>query len=137
MRIRAADVVVVRCADLGDDLMGEWVQDTMTIWLDHRLTPAQRRCTLAHELVHAMRGDRRCEDSVLNARQEAAVRRLTARLLVPLPRLAAALAWTQDEHELAAELHVDLDTLHARREHLTADERAELLDLIARTERAA
>jgi Zn-dependent peptidase ImmA (M78 family) len=128
---------VVRCADLGDDLMGEWDPDTMTVWLHRDLSAAQLRCTLAHELVHAMRGDERCRDGVLDARQEAAVRRLTARLLIPVPRLAAALAWTHDEHELAAELHVDLDTLHARREHLTAAERTELLDLIARTERAA
>lgn len=117
--------------------MGEWDHDTRTIWLHHTLTPAQRRCTLAHEFIHAIRGDRACPNKVLDARQENTVRRLTAQLLVPLPRLANALRWSRDDRELAEELNVDVDTVRARREHLTTQEIAQLQELIERLEQAA
>jgi Zn-dependent peptidase ImmA (M78 family) len=128
--------VTVRTADLGP-LLGQWDPETRTIWLHHDLTPAERRCTLAHELVHALRGDERCATDILTERQEATVRRLTAEILIPLPRLTEALRWCRDDHELAEELEVDLDTVIARRESLTPAEIDLLQTLIARLERAA
>lgn len=64
---------------------GLWLDDL--IILDSRLTRTQRRCTLMHELIHAERGIA-TDDPVLMAREEAIVRRETARRLVPPDALA-------------------------------------------------
>lgn len=97
-----------------------------TIILRHGLTHAQRRCTLAHELVHDERDDVALSDAVLNARQELIVERTAARRLVPLSTLMDALMWTGDFGEAADELLVDVVTLRARMESLTPEERAVL-----------
>lgn len=60
------------------------------IYLDHRLDRVERNATLAHELIHLERGvpPVGCPD-LLRAKEEATVRRETARRLVPLDELAA------------------------------------------------
>jgi hypothetical protein len=56
--------------------------------LDDRLTRRQRRCVLAHELVHAERGiGHGAATAATMEREEAAVRREVARRLVPARQL--------------------------------------------------
>lgn len=104
--------------------------DGRTIWIDPRLTQAQRRCTIEHERQHLLAGHGSACTPALERRVEAAA----ARALISLERLARAIAWTQDEHELAEELWVDVDMLRARLANLTDDERAHIEEVIARRE---
>src|SRR4051794_5234971 len=95
-----------------DDELGWWDPDTRTIALAKGQTQAERRCTLAHELAHAERGDEAVEhvSPLLAVRQEIAASVRAARRLIPMAALITALLWSQDERELAEELHVDIDT---------------------------
>lgn len=122
--------------DLGD-LAGAWDPDTRIIWLHHDLTHPERRSTLAHELVHALRGDEACLDPILGARQEKSVDRVAVRLLVTLDQFADALSWCLDDRELAAELCIDRAMVQAMRESLTADEIAYVESRLALIERSA
>ena len=83
---------------------------------------AQRRSTLAHELVH---DERRVfpTDRVLRAREELTVERIAARRLIQLDALVDALLWARDARETAAELWVDLPMLVAFIRSLTVTER--------------
>ena len=83
---------------------------------------AQRRSTLAHELVH---DERRVfpVDRVLRAREELTVERIAARRLIQLDALVDALLWARDARETAAELWVDLPMLVAFIRSLTVTER--------------
>ena len=83
---------------------------------------AQRRSTLAHELVH---DERRVfpVDRVLRAREELTVERIAARRLIQLEALVDALLWARDARETAAELWVDLPMLVAFIRSLTVTER--------------
>lgn len=83
---------------------------------------AQRRCTLAHELVH---DERRVfpVDRVLRAREELAVERIAARRLIQLDALVDALLWARDARETAAELWVDLPMLVAFVQSMTEEEK--------------
>lgn len=128
--------VTIRTADLGT-VDGVWDPDTRTIWLHQDLTPAQRRCTLAHEVIHAARGDEKCADHVLTARQERLVDEIAARLLIPLGALADALATDPHEMALCDALHVDVPTLTARLRYLTAEEVVHLQTRIQRIEHVA
>lgn len=84
--------------------------DGHTIWIDPDLSQAQRRSTLAHELVHVDRGIPCSTD----AREELAVERQAARDLISLHNLAEAIAWSRNEHDVAEELWVDVDIVRAR-----------------------
>jgi hypothetical protein len=88
---------------------------------------AQRRCTLAHELVHLERGVRDCGPWA--AREELQVHREVARRLVTSPDLAAAiraLGSTEDIAALAQALDVDVQTARLRLELVTPAERARI-----------
>lgn len=101
----------------------DWLTGTVSIELG--LTQAERRCTLAHELVHIERGPVP-RDPWLAAREESQVEREAARRLVGVYELGEALAWSWCPQEVADELWVDTATLRARLNTLTADERAYL-----------
>lgn len=90
------------------------------ITLDVRLTQAQRRCTLAHEIEHVGGGHVGPQPPAV----ERAVERAAARKLIELSDLADALHWTSDAHELAEVLWVDASVLSARLDALTNGERA-------------
>jgi hypothetical protein len=113
---------------LPDGERGRWYPDLHVILIDDRLTQAQRRCTLMHELVHRMRNDGHVLDPVLEARQEKACHETVARLLIPMHELRNAMQWGRDPQELADELWVDLDTLQARIKGLSAVEAAMLTE---------
>jgi hypothetical protein len=94
---------------------------------------AQRRCTLAHELVHLERGVRDCGPWA--AREELQVHREVARRLVTSPDLAAAiraLGSTEDIAALAQALDVDVQTARLRLELVTPAERARIRASAAR-----
>lgn len=90
-----------------------------TIWLDKRLNQAERRSTLAHEAIHAARGDLDCDE-----RDEVAVEQAAARILLPLDRLLHVLPWATTYYEAAEELWVDPAMLRCRVTHLHPSELA-------------
>lgn len=101
--------------------------------LDPRQSQTQRRCTIAHELAHIELG----HTGECTPVEEAQARALAARWLIRMEHLLEALAWTENLEELADELWVDLDTLMARLDGLTVEERRMIQDLHDRTERVA
>lgn len=98
-------------------------RDGRTVFIDPRLLQAERRCALAHELVHAERGDAGLACPVLDLRQEILVESMSARRLITLVELVEALLWSQDEYELAECLWVDVATVQARLDNLSDDEK--------------
>lgn len=99
--------------------------DDRIITLNAAMGPAQRRCTLAHELVHLERGGIPI-DPVMIAREEAAVDRIAAYRLIDLDALVSALSWAASHAEAAEVLHVDKATLECRLANLSAIERADV-----------
>ena len=102
---------------------GRYYQHHRAIVLADDLTQAQRRCTLAHELVHAERGDISCCSDWHANKQERRVDQLAARRLIGLDQLIDALLWGDDERELAEVLWVDVETVRARLSGLTEVEK--------------
>ena len=90
-----------------------------SILLDIRLSRAEERCTLTHELVHAERGE---FPRWATTREEAAVNAEAARRLIPLDALGEALAWSLHPAVAAEELDVDPSTLEALLRDLAAAE---------------
>jgi len=118
------DVVV---EPMTGDLLGELRNGGRLIALRAGTSAAQRRCTLAHELVHLRRGVREC--GPWSAREEHVVHSAAARRLISLPELARALrerGGDDDPAELAATLEVDRETLALRLADLSPGERAVL-----------
>jgi len=103
--------------------LGRCIWSQRRIVLDSRLTPAQRRCTLAHEILHARRGP---FPNWRLAREEAIISATVARMLIPMPALLDAVAWSRQPVELAEVLGVDLDTLRLRISSLASSEQAQL-----------
>ncbi|MGE2714226.1 ImmA/IrrE family metallo-endopeptidase [Mycolicibacterium litorale] len=97
------------------------------ILIDQHQLQVERRCTVAHELVH---DERRVFPAVpaLRAREEALVERTAARRLIALPDLVDALraCSSRHAHDLADHLWVDLPMLEARMNALDPVEIAEL-----------
>jgi len=87
--------------------------DGHTIWLNPNLTPAGRRCTLAHELIHIERGVIHHLPDVLAAREEHSVDRI------------------------AIDTDVDLSTLDVRLRTVTPDEAAAINRALADLEQVA
>lgn len=108
--------VIVR--ELPDEMWGAWHAPSRTVILDRRLSQRERRCTLAHEIVHAEAGDS-CRQ---NAKVELSVHRIAARRLIRREHLAEAARWARSTHELADQLWVDDYTLSVRLGALTEAE---------------
>jgi hypothetical protein len=88
---------------------------------------AQRRCTLAHEIVHLERGVHEC--GPWSAREELYVHREAARRLISTRDLEFAvrgLGGSADISALAQALDVDVETAKLRLELVTAGERVRL-----------
>lgn len=120
-----------------DGALGWFYVDRDEILLDARQTQAERRSTLAHELVHVERGDEPCGSLVLDARQEHVVSKEAARRLLPDIRvIGEVLAWAHTLEEAADDPRIwtDLDTLVVRLEHLHPAERAYLKQRLERGE---
>lgn len=97
------------------------------IMIDRQQLQVERRCTLAHELVH---DERRVYPvhPTLRAREETLVERTAARRLIEMPDLVDALraCSTRCAEELADHLWVDPPMLAARMNSLDPVEVAEL-----------
>jgi hypothetical protein len=88
---------------------------------------AQRRCTLAHELIHLERGVGDC--GPWSAAEELHVHAEAARRLITVPALARAIRELGGDHDLGALAHlldVDSQTVRLRLRLLTPAERARL-----------
>lgn len=109
---------------------GRWYERLQTLLTRRGLTQAERRCTVAHELIHAERGDTMCDWRV---------HRDAARLLIDMHDLGEALAMygEQDPTSVAEELWVDEDTLRARLDHLHPSERGYLRRRLSMREHTA
>lgn len=118
---------------------GWWDPDRRTIWVDPGLSQAERRSTIAHELVHAERGDESCAavSDWHEQKQERAVDQEAARRLITLEQLVDALLWTRDLGELAEELWVDVETLRTRLAHLHPAEKHYVRRRLAAVEHTA
>lgn len=123
LHVRGMRDWIVRIAALPPDQMGETCHETRTITVAAGMTQAERRSTIAHEVVHAERGS--CL-AMHEAREERAVAREAARRLIPWERLVEACRWARNVHELADELWVDEDTVVIRLKGLHPSERAHL-----------
>jgi hypothetical protein len=111
-------------AQLPDGLLGLTDFEAGTVTLAHGMNQAERRCTIAHETQHVLRGP---VPAYLRAREEREVDKAAARLLLPdIRELGEALAWAVSVGEAADELWVDEPTLRARLENLHPAERAYL-----------
>ena len=94
-----------------------------TVLLDSRLLQVERRCTIAHELVHIERGPFPEHTTAL---EESLVEQIAARRLIDLDKLIDVACWTSDLHEAADLLWVTPDVLQTRIKHLHPSERAQL-----------
>lgn len=99
----------------GTDAQIDWRGHTITV--DLRLSQAQRRSTLAHELEHVASGPAPAWD---RDREGVRVERAAARRLVTLDELVDAARWTRYPDEL----WIDADMLDALVDGLTPAERA-------------
>lgn len=88
------------------------------IWMERDQLQVQRRCTLAHEIVHLDMGHTQCQD----AATELFVRRVTARRLLSIKQLIPVALWTQSAEEAADELWVTPAVLADFVDALTPDE---------------
>lgn len=110
-----------RCAQLAGDVVGLCDWERRVVWIDERLSYECMRSTLAHEIRHVRRGPNPDPTEEGCCEAEAAAR------LVPLPLLALATRYTQDEEAIAVLLGVDVGLLQARVAGLTRGDVADLL----------
>ncbi len=116
------------------DLLGEVRDGGTVIALRAGTSAAQRRCTLAHEIVHLERGLHDCGQWLY--REELAVHLTAARRLITLGELIAAirdLGNVEDRAALAQLLDVDSETLTLRLNVLDRDERRGLRRALVRS----
>ena len=110
---------------MSGDLLGELRYPLIT--LRAGTSAAQRRCTLAHEIVHLERG---VDDfGVFADREERQVHTIAAKRLIRLSDLAGALLELGEDATtiaLAHALDVDRETLRVRLRVLSDHERAQL-----------
>lgn len=110
--------------DLPSHRLGLTHWGSKTVWLAEGMSQAQRRCTIAHETQHIVRGPVPTGDY---GREEKIIDRHVSRLLIPrVGTLGHVLAWARDVDEAAYDLWVDRDTLMARLHGLHPAERAYL-----------
>lgn len=113
---------------LPGDCLGQCLHEHRAILMSRRQTQAERRCTIAHELVHIERGP---VPAHLEAREEELVEREAARRLIGIRELGEALAWSTDMATAAEELWVDEPMLRARLDGLHPAERSYLKQRLA------
>ena len=123
-RLRGLDDWLLEWDQLPEGICGEINWPTHTITIDPRLSQAQRRCTLAHELEHVVRGPGG------GPREEREVEGIAARRLVELDALVDAVRWSPWPDEVADELWIDRAMLDARLSGLAQWEMTYITDRI-------
>ena len=113
----------LRWAELPPGVMGRTCHQTRTVTLALGMSQAERRCTIAHETEHIVRGP---VPTLHAPREEREIDRTVARLLVPsVPMLVDAMTWAAGHLETAADaLWVDDYLLAVRLSSLSALERS-------------
>lgn len=99
--------------ELPEGTLGKTVHELKTVFITTGLWQAERRCTMAHELVHIEDGP---DAPGLKAKREVRARKIAAQRLLPdVRRIADALIWAHGDLDQAAdELFVDRKTLQDR-----------------------
>ena len=123
--LREREDITLHWADLPAPLHA--VTDGTTVWMHDRLLQTERRCAIAHELVHIERGTRCVDDA-----EEQRVRNITARRLIDTGDLVRAVQWANTVEEAADELWVTPAVLIDRLTGLSPVERA-MIDTAVRT----
>lgn len=123
--LRALNDWTLFFAALPEGVLGFTCWRTRSVTLCRGMSQAQRRSTIAHELEHIRTGPAH-PDQVLQAKDELAADKASARRLVDLRALGEAMAWSEDVDEIADELWVDRETVLTRLAHLHPAERAYL-----------
>jgi hypothetical protein len=131
--IRGLDVTVLW--ERREGLLGSWDDDSRTMTFHPDQSQRQRRCTAAHELVHAELGHRGHCDGKADLR----VHKEASRRLISIYALGEAIViyGEQDREALADELWVDVDTLRTRMDWLHPAERGYLRRRLERREMGA
>jgi hypothetical protein len=113
----------LRWGGLPEGTMGTTCFRTRTVTLAEGMSQAERRCTIAHETEHILRGPVPAQGML---REELEIDRAVSRQLIPdLAKVADAMAWARGNIEATAdELWVDDYLLAARLSALRPDERA-------------
>lgn len=112
--------VAVHETELPPGYMGCTDHARRVIWLDSRLTCAEQRATLAHEIGHLELDT--VHDGEVAMAAEAVVDAWAARKLISAADLVSAFRCCPHLADIAEELWVDLDTVRARLGCLTDDE---------------
>lgn len=107
---------------------GWWLPQIPAIVLDKGLSRIERRCVLAHELVHADDNTTQCATdgpgtARIARRREAAADDTAARRLISIEQLIEALQWALGFDELAETLDVTPRLARARIHGLTEEEK--------------
>ena len=119
----------LKWAHLPDGIWGETCWESKTVTIAHGLNEAERRCTIAHETQHVLRGP---VPEHMGAREEVHVDRNAARLLMPdIEVVGETLAWALSLEEAADDLWVDPEMLAVRLRSLHPAERAYLRERLA------
>jgi hypothetical protein len=113
----------LRWAELPTGVMGFTCHRTRTVTLALGMSQAERRCTIAHETAHIVRGPVRPHEAI---HEELAIDREVATLLIPsVHELVVALVRAHGRVDVAAdELWVDDYLLQVRLATLSVSERA-------------
>lgn len=103
--------VQVKSAHLPDNVYGAYDESKQLILIDLGLTYTQKRCTLAHELIHWQYGDDTCQGQC-GVKQELRARKLAAQLLVsPLEYQTVEDMYDGECFLIASELGITVDVV--------------------------
>lgn len=105
---------------------GALVLSQGVVLIDERLSKAEARSTMAHELGHLDAGDLGCS-GLIHDRREAAADEWAARRLMSACDLAEVMRWTSSRTEAAELMDVTTHLLAVRLQHLHPAERGYLL----------
>lgn len=108
--------------DLPGDLRGYYDHATGATHVDGRMVRCDQRNTIIHEWFHKILAHGPATSLAAHTAREVAVERMTARYLIPLPRLMEVMTRYASTRERAVALDVDESILYARVFGLEDDE---------------
>lgn len=111
---------------LPNGVVGYYSRKENRIYLDPALSQGQMTSTLAHEMIHAERGDYATGNELLDLKQEVAVEKEASRRLINIQELLHAARSCHSLEELAEDLVVDEEMLETRISMLTEDQARQL-----------
>lgn len=110
LRLAAEEGLTVHACHLPEGMLGCYQPDSARIWFDLRLTPAERRSVIAHELGHHRYGDRTSTPAA-----ERRADRFAASLLIDPAEYARIERIHSDVWTIADELQVTVKIVEAYR----------------------